>query len=86
VVATNVKFNKEQINRVAQMAHNGLARTIRPAFTLLDGDTVFALSSGEVEIDLNVVGAYAAQVYQKAILRAIQSAAKAGGIPAARKG
>jgi L-aminopeptidase/D-esterase-like protein len=86
VVATNVKFNKEQITRVAQMAHNGLARTIRPAFTLLDGDTVFALSSGDVEIDLNVVGAYAALAYQKAILQAVHSAVKAGGIPAASKG
>lgn len=85
VVATNVKFNKEQITRVAQMAHNGLARTVRPAFTLLDGDTVFALSSGEVEMDQNVVGAYAAVAYQEAILRAVRSAEKAGGIPAASK-
>jgi len=84
VVATNVKLNKEQITRVAQMAHNGLARTIRPAFTLLDGDTVFALSSGEVEIDLNIVGAYAAIAYQEAILRAVRNAEKAGGIPAAK--
>jgi L-aminopeptidase/D-esterase-like protein len=84
VVATNVKLNKEQITRVAQMAHNGLARTIRPAFTLLDGDTVFALSSGEVEIDMNIVGAYAAIAYQEAILSAIKNAEKAGGIPAAK--
>jgi len=82
-VATNAKLNKEQVTRVAQMAHNGLARTIRPAFTLLDGDTVFALSSGDVKIDLNIVGAYAAQAYQEAILRAVRSAEKAGGIPAA---
>ena len=85
VVATNVKLNKEQITRVAQMAHNGLARTIRPAFTLLDGDTVFALSSGEVEMDLNIVGAYAAIAYQEAILSAVKNAEKAGGIPAAKK-
>ncbi len=84
VVATNVKLNKEQITRVAQMAHNGLARTIRPAFTLLDGDTVFALSSGEVEIDMNIVGAFAAIAYQEAILSAVKNAEKAGGIPAAK--
>ena len=84
VVATNVKLNKEQITRVAQMAHNGLARTIRPAFTLLDGDTVFALSSGEVEMDLNIVGAYAAIAYQEAILSAVKHAEKAGGVPAAK--
>jgi len=82
VVATNVKLNKEGVTRVAQMAHNGLARTIRPAFTLLDGDTCFALSSGEVEIDQNIVGAYAAQAYQEAILNAVRKAEKAGGIPA----
>jgi L-aminopeptidase/D-esterase-like protein len=66
------------------MAHNGVARTIRPAFTLLDGDTVFALSSGEVEIDQIIVGAYAAQAYQAAILSAVRNAEKAGGIPAAK--
>jgi L-aminopeptidase/D-esterase-like protein len=84
VVATNVKLNKEQVTRVAQMAHNGLARTIRPAFTLLDGDTVFALSSGEVEMDMNIVGAYAAIAYQEAILSAVRNAEKAGGIPASK--
>jgi len=84
VVATNVKLNKEQITRVAQMAHNGLARTIRPAFTLLDGDTVFALSSGEVKMDQNIVGAYAAVAYQEAILSAVKNAEKAGGVPAAK--
>ena len=84
VVATNVKLNKEQVTRVAQMAHNGLARTIRPAFTLLDGDTVFSLSSGEVEMDLNIVGAYAAIAYQEAILSAVKNAEKAGGVPAAK--
>lgn len=82
VVATNVKLDKEGATRVAQMAHNGLARTIRPAFTLLDGDTCFALSSGEVEMDVNIVGAYAAQAYQEAILNAVRKAEKAGGIPA----
>jgi len=84
VVATNVNLTKEQVTRVAQMAHNGLARTIRPAFTLLDGDTVFALSSGEVEMDMNIVGAYAAIAYQEAILSAIKNAEKAGGVPAAK--
>jgi L-aminopeptidase/D-esterase-like protein len=82
VVATNVKLNKEQINKVAQMAHNGLARTIRPAFSMFDGDTVFALSAGEVEMDLNIVGAYAAIAYQEAILSAVRSAEKIAGLPA----
>lgn len=82
VVATNVKLDKEGATRVAQMAHNGLARTIRPAFTLMDGDTCFALSCGKVEMDLNIVGAYAAQAYQEAILNAVRNAEKAGGVPA----
>ncbi len=85
VVATNVKLNKEQITKVAQMAHNGLARTIRPAFSMFDGDTVFALSAGEVEMDLNIVGAYAAIAYQEAILRAVRSAEKIAGLPAASR-
>jgi L-aminopeptidase/D-esterase-like protein len=82
VVATNVILNKEQINKVAVMAHNGLARTIRPAFSMFDGDTCFALSSGKVKMDLNIVGAYAAQVYQEAILNAVRAAESAGGLPA----
>jgi L-aminopeptidase/D-esterase-like protein len=82
VVATNVKLSKEGITRVAQMAHNGLARTVRPAFTLMDGDTCFALSGGDVKMDLNIVGAYAAQAYQEAILNAVRAAEKAGGVPA----
>ena len=82
-VATNVKLKKEEINKVAQMAHNGLARTIRPAFSMFDGDTIFALSAGEIEMDLNIVGAYAAIAYQEAILRAVRSAEKVAGLPSA---
>lgn len=84
-VFTNVKLDKEGVFKVAGMAHNGLARTIRPAFTMLDGDTVFALSSGEVSLDLNVVGSYAAEVYARAILRAVHQARPAGGLPAAQR-
>jgi L-aminopeptidase/D-esterase-like protein len=51
---------------------------------MFDGDTVFALSAGEVEMDLNIVGAYAAIAYQEAILRAVRSAEKIAGLPAAR--
>ena len=65
------------------MAHNGLARTIRPAFSMFDGDTIFALSAGEIKMDLNIVGAYAAIAYQEAILRAVRSAEKVAGLPSA---
>jgi L-aminopeptidase/D-esterase-like protein len=69
-VATNARLDKEQINKVAQMAHDGLARAIRPAHTMFDGDTIFALATGEVVADVNLVGAYAAEVTAEAIRRA----------------
>jgi L-aminopeptidase/D-esterase-like protein len=82
-VATNASLNKESANFVAQMAHDGLARSIRPAHTLVDGDTIFALSTGDIKVDTNIVGAFAAQAFSRAILRAVRSAEPAGGLPAA---
>lgn len=72
VVATNASFTKEEINKVAQMAQNGISRTIRPVHTLHDGDIVFALSTGNVDADVNVVGEVAAQMVSQAILRAVR--------------
>lgn len=83
VVATNAKLNKEQVNKVAQMAHDGLARAIRPAHTMLDGDTIFALATGEHEVDVNIVGAFAAEVFAQAILRAVRAARPVAGLPSA---
>jgi L-aminopeptidase/D-esterase-like protein len=82
VVATNAKLDKEAINKVAQMAHDGLARTIRPAHTMVDGDTIFALATGEHAADVNIVGAFGAEVFAQAILRAIRAAKPVAGIPA----
>ncbi len=84
VVATNARLTKEQANKVAQMAHDGIARAVRPAHTMLDGDTLFALSTGNKKADVNVVGAYAAEVVARAIVRAVLAAESAGGLPAAR--
>jgi L-aminopeptidase/D-esterase-like protein len=81
VVASTARFNKEQTNKVAQMAQDGVARTIRPAHTMLDGDTLFALSTGKVKAEVNIVGAFAAEVLAQAILRAVQTAGSAGGVP-----
>ncbi len=81
VVATNAKLGKEEINKVAQMAHDGLARTVRPAHTMLDGDTIFALATGEHTADVNIVGAFAAEVFSQAILRAVRAAKPVAGIP-----
>lgn len=83
VVATNAGLTKEGANKVAQMAHDGLARTVRPAHTMLDGDTLFALSIGGKHADVNLVGAYAAEVVSEAIVRAVENAESAGGIPSA---
>ena len=82
VVATNARLSKEQINKVAQMAQDGVARTIRPAHTMLDGDTIFALASGERRADVNIVGAYAAEVVANAIISAVRAAEPAADLPA----
>lgn len=84
VVATNARLTKEEANKVAQMAHDGLARAIRPAHTLLDGDTLFALATGAKRADVNLIGAYAAEVVAQAIVRAARAAEGIPGFPAAR--
>ena len=81
VVATNAKLNKEEINKVAQMAQDGLARTIRPAHTMFDGDTLFALAMGDNPADVNIVGAFAAEVFAQAVVRGVRAAKSAGGLP-----
>jgi len=82
VVATNARFDKAQATKIAQMAQDGLARTIRPAHTMLDGDTVFALATGQKKADVSIVGAYAAEVLAQAMVRAVKAAQPAGGLPA----
>jgi len=82
VVATNAKFNKVQATKMAQMAQDGLARAIRPAHTMLDGDTIFSLATGQKKADVSIVGAYAAEVLAQAIVRAVKMATAAGGLPA----
>jgi len=82
VVVTNAKLNKEETNKVAQMAQDGIALTVRPAHTMMDGDTIFALATGETREDVNIVGAYAAQVFAQAIVRSVKSASPAADLPA----
>lgn len=82
VVASNARLTKEEANKVAQMAQDGIARAMRPAHTMYDGDTIFALATGGVKADVNVVGAYAAEVMAESILRAVKAAEGAGGVPA----
>jgi len=85
VVATNARLTKEEANKVAQMAHDGLARAIRPAHTLFDGDTLFALATGPKRADVNLIGAYAAETVAQAIVRAVQAAESIPGLPAAKE-
>ncbi len=85
VVATNAKFDKAGITKIAQMAHDGLARAIRPAHTMLDGDTIFAVSTGSKSADISTVGAFAAEVFQAACVNAVMNAESAGGLPGLKK-
>lgn len=79
VVATNGNFTKAQMNKIASMAHNGYARTMRPAHSIFDGDTIFTMASGKVEADINVVGLLAARVVEQAVLRAVKNAESTWG-------
>jgi L-aminopeptidase/D-esterase-like protein len=85
VVATNVALTKAEATKVAQMAHDGLARSIRPVHTPWDGDTLFALSTGTVTIEQAslVAGALAAEAVARAVLRAVTAAVGLPGYPSA---
>ena len=82
VVATNAKLDKEAVNKMSQMAHDGLARAINPAHTLFDGDTLFGLATGEIAANPNVIGAFAAEATAHAIRKAVRAARSLGGVPA----
>lgn len=83
VIITNGAFNKVQMTKIAAMAQNGLAKTICPVHTTADGDSVYAMSVGEVAADINVVGTLAAKVMAKAINRAVLMAEPAYGLKVA---
>jgi L-aminopeptidase/D-esterase-like protein len=83
VVATNVALDKAQATKVAQMAHDGLARTIYPVHTPSDGDTIFAVATGAIPVRANhgAIGALAAEVMAQAVLRAVMNARGIAGLP-----
>jgi len=83
VVATNARLSKNETNKVAQMAHDGLARAVRPAHTMYDGDTIFALATGQVKGDVNTVGAFSAEVTAQAIRQAVLNASSLLDVKAA---
>lgn len=72
VVATNAALSPTEITKVAQMAHDGLAWTIRPVHTMFDGDTIFALSTGTHDAPVNTVGIIATEVMAAAVCRAVK--------------
>jgi len=73
VIATNAKLTKAGATKVAMIAQDGYARTISPAHTMFDGDTIFCMATGEVEAGVNVVGAITAEVMARAIVKAVKS-------------
>ncbi|MEM9923791.1 MAG: P1 family peptidase [Cyanobacteria bacterium P01_D01_bin.50] len=86
VVAVDVKLDKAQCQKIAQMAHDGLARTINPVHTMYDGDTIFALSTGEsaANVNLTLLGAASAEVMAQAVIRAIRAAESIRGLPSSK--
>lgn len=85
VVATDARLTKAEATKLAQMAHDGLARTIRPVHTPFDGDTVFTLATGRRPAPhMLILGSLAADVLARAVERAVLTATSMGGLPAAR--
>lgn len=80
VIITNAAFDKSQMNKIASMAHNGYARTINPVHTSMDGDSIYALSVGDVKADMDVVGTLAANVMGHAVCDAVMKAQDAYGL------
>ncbi len=79
-VLTNARFQKTQLNKIAAMTHNGYARTIRPVHTSADGDSIYALATGVVEADQDMVASLAAHVMSEAIVRGVKAAESAYGL------
>lgn len=81
-IITNAQFTKSQMGKIASMTHNGFARTIKPVHTTLDGDSIYAMSVGDVNANLDAVGSIAAMVMGKAINSAIINTKSAYGFKA----
>lgn len=84
VIITNGKFEKASLCKIAGMAHDGYARSIRPVHTTADGDSIYTVSVGDVEADQDLTGVLAAEVMSEAIIRAVMSAEGAYGYPGVR--
>ncbi len=82
VVMTNAALDKAGATKLAQVSHQGLVRTIRPIHTQFDGDTLFALSYGQVKADPILLGMLAADAVSQAVIRAVETSVGKGGVPA----
>ena len=83
VIATNAILDKEGANKFAEAASNGIAITVRPAFTMLDGDTIFSMATCKKKIDINLLCAFAPFVFADAIINAVMKAESAANLPSA---
>jgi len=85
VVATDANFSKSELLRISNIAQTGLAKVISPVHTVQDGDMVISVSSGERKDDVNLVGIIAADLTQKAIIRAVEQSSSLGGVPCSQE-
>ena len=83
VIITNASFNKSQLCKIAGMGHDGFARSVRPVHTSVDGDSIYAVSVGDIRADQDLVGTLASEVISEAVIRAAESARSAYGFPSA---
>lgn len=81
-IVTNAKLDKAQCTKIAGITHNGYARAIRPVHTMSDGDTIFVMAKGEVEVQPDIVGVLATDCMAKAINRAVKCTSSAYGLKA----
>ncbi|MGI8315277.1 P1 family peptidase [Halobacillus mangrovi] len=79
-ILTNAALDKATANKLASISHDGLARTIRPSHTFVDGDTLFTMSTNDIEVDLNSLASLSVQVVEKAVVNAVKSAETAYGL------
>lgn len=81
-VVTNAKLDKARAKKLASISQNGIARAVRPAHSIFDGDTVFTMCTGETEANFDAIGILSAQAVEQAILRAVKCAEPICGYPA----
>jgi L-aminopeptidase/D-esterase-like protein len=84
VIVTNADLTKARAAKLASMAQNGFARTMRPAHSMFDGDTIFAMACGTVKAELSVVGLMAARAMERAVVTAVEQATSLYSLPACR--